>query len=219
MKPTQTQFSAYQQVFDYFNSRLFDNSLPNCMLSFTRRRSISHTLFTTGQWCKNAGSTTPEISLNLKQLSEDEPIEVVAMLDWWQERFGQPSRKGYYNREWAEKITTIGLIPSATGLPGGRQTGQGIKHYIEAKGRFEQAFKEMPVDFLFPFRPAMFEGQKRSGYSVKVMYQCVGCGAKVWGKDGLELMCGCGQVFADETGERKPGLDERVYRILAARFD
>jgi len=114
-RPTPAQFAAYQQAFDYFNRLLFDNTLPDCMLSFSRRRSSSHTLFAAGQWLEEAGSATPEISLNLKQLSEDEPIEGMAMLvremvHLWQEMHGQPPCNGYFNREWAEKMATIGLI-------------------------------------------------------------------------------------------------------------
>lgn len=223
MKPTQAQFSAYQQVFDYFNRRLFANSLPDCMLSFSRRRSSARTLYTAGQWQERTGSATPEVSLNLKQLSKGEPIEVMAtlvrqMVHLWQETYGQPASKYFFNREWAKKMIDIGLIPSATGLPGGKQTGQGVKHYIEPQGRFEKAFREMPADYLWPFLPAVFEGQKSKGYSEKVSYHCLGCGAKVWGKGGLELLCGCGQVFAGETGEMPPGLDEKVYRILVERF-
>jgi hypothetical protein len=222
-EPTETQFTAYQQMFDYFNSRLFENSLPKCMLSFSRRRSSSHTLFTAGQWCEEVGSVTPEISLNLKQLCEDEPRKVMAMLvaqmvHLWQEIYGQPSQKGYYNREWAEKMAAIGLIPSATGSPGGRQTGRGIKPCIEEKGQFEQAFREMPVDFFLPFRPSAFEGKKRNGYSIKVMYRCTGCGAKVWGKGGLEIFCGCGRVFACESGDVKAGLAEKIYKILKEQY-
>jgi hypothetical protein len=70
LKPTQEQFAAYQQVFDHFNRSLFENSLPECMLSFSRRRHSPHTLFTAGQWRKDASSVTPEISLNIKQMSQ-----------------------------------------------------------------------------------------------------------------------------------------------------
>lgn len=115
-------------------------------------------------------------------------------------------------------MTAIGLLPSATGLPGGRATGQGIRHYIETGGRFERAFREMPVAYLWPFRPAAIEDGKSGGYSVKVMYRCVGCGSKVWGKGGLGLVCECGQVFVNATGEAKAGLGEQVYRILAEQY-
>ncbi len=223
MKPTQAQFAAYQQIFDYFNQRLFDNRLPDCMLSFSRRRRSSHSLFTAGQWREEAGSVTSEMSLNLKQLGEGEPIEVIAvlvrqMVHLWQERYGQPSRNGYFNRQWAEKMETIGLIPTATGMPGGRRTGQGVKHYILAEGQFTQAFLEIPETYLWPFRPEGFEGGKNEERSLKVMYRCAGCGIKVWGKRGIGLVCECGRFFADATGETKSGLGEKVYHILAEQY-
>ncbi len=219
LKPTQTQFAAYQKIFDYFNKRLFANSLPDCMLSFSRRRSSSHTLYTPGQWRLESGSAKAEISLNLKQLREEEPIEVMAilvrqMVHLWQEIYGHPSGNGYYNREWAGKMEEIGLTPTSTGLPGGRRTGQGIKHYIEPGSRFAQVFEEMPPDYLWPFRPEAFEGNKRARYSEKEMYRCSGCGVKVWGKGGLGLVCECGRVFVDKSGEAKAGLVEKVCRDM-----
>ena len=222
-RPTPSQFSAYQQAFDYFNQALFESQLPDCMLSFSRRRSSSHTLFTAEQWREKAGSAAPEISLNVKQLSEDVPIEAMAtlvrqMVHLWQERNGNPSSTGYYNREWAEKMENVGLIPTATGVPGGKRTGKGIHHFIEPNGRFERAFRKMSSECFWPFLPAVFAGQKRRGGSDKVSYKCIGCGAKAWGKGGLEMVCGCGQVFAGEAGDAKQGLDEKVYRILAKRF-
>jgi hypothetical protein len=224
MKPTQEQCAAYQQVFDHFNCRLFEKSLPKCMLSFSRRRHSPHTLFTAGQWRKGASSETPEISLNIKQMSQSEPIEVMAtlvrqMVHLWQEMYGQPSSgKWYFNQEWADKMVEIGLIPSSTGLPGGKQIGQGIKHYIEPNGRFEQAVRILPPSCFWPFLPAALADQEPNRYTEKTTYQCIGCGAKLWGKGGMGMVCECGHVFADETGEIKPGLREKVYRILAGEY-
>jgi hypothetical protein len=222
-EPTKTKFTAYQEMFDYLNQTLFKNILPKCMLSFSRQRSSSHTLFTSEQWHEKAGSAMPEISLNLKQLSKGEPIEVIAtmvrqMVHLWQERYGHPSQKGYYNREWAEKMTEIGLIPSATGLPGGKPTGQTIRHYIENNGLFDQAFRKMPDTCLLPFQPRALDGEKNKGNKEKVMYQCIGCGTKVWGKGGLEIVCGCGNVFFSEKEGPKAGLEEKIYKILGKRF-
>lgn len=50
------------------------------------------------------------------------------------------------------------------------------------------------------------------------MYQCGGCGVKVWGKEGLGLVCECSEVFESERGESRPGLGKKVYRILAERY-
>jgi hypothetical protein len=86
--------------------------------------------------------------------------------------------------KWAEKMAETGLMLSATGLPEGRRTGQGVKHFIEPEGRFSQAFSEMPQACLWPFSPAALEGKKKERYTEKVTYRCPGCGAKVWGKGG-----------------------------------
>ena len=79
-RPTQAQFTAYQKICDHFNQTLFQGLLPDCMLSFSRRRSSSHTLYTSEQWCEEVSSSTPEISLNLKQLQEEEPIEAMVVM-------------------------------------------------------------------------------------------------------------------------------------------
>ena len=46
---------------------------------------------------------------------------------------------GYHNKEWAAKMREIGLMPTDTGQPGGKDTGQKVTHFIEPGGRFEQA--------------------------------------------------------------------------------
>jgi hypothetical protein len=37
-KPTQAQFLALQALFDYFNAKLFDNKLPQCILNLQRHK-------------------------------------------------------------------------------------------------------------------------------------------------------------------------------------
>ena len=52
------------------------------------------------------------------------------MCHLWQEDFGKPSRGGYHNRQWADKMIQVGLMPTDTGEPGGQLTGQRVTHYI-----------------------------------------------------------------------------------------
>ena len=40
-------------------------------------------------------------------------------------------------------METLGLIPSDTGRPGGKRTGQIMGHYVSDGGRFEQAAKSL----------------------------------------------------------------------------
>ena len=140
------------------------------------------------------------------------------MVHLWQEMYGKPSNNGYFNREWAEKMEAIGLIPTSTGVPGGKRTGQGLKHCIEPNGRFDNAFREMPESYIWPFRPATLENTNGRSYSEKVAYCCIGCGTKVWGKSGLGLVCECGTIFIDASGVRKAGVEEKVYLCLAERY-
>ncbi|MCM5163877.1 sprT domain-containing protein, partial [Escherichia coli] len=50
---------------------------------------------------------------------------------------------GYHDRVWGEKMEQIGLMPSNTGLPGGRKTGQQMTHYIIRGGRFQTAVYDL----------------------------------------------------------------------------
>lgn len=80
------------------------------------------------------------------------------------------------------------------------------KGCIEPEGRFAKAFREIPVTHLWSFWPVAFASNKGTGYSEKVPYRCIGCGAKVWDKGGMGLLCEFGNVFTGETGESKVGL-------------
>ncbi len=65
------------------------------------------------------------------------------MAHLWQQHFGDPGRRGYHNKEWGRKMKEIGLMPSNTGKPGGRQTGEQMTHYIIEGGRFEVSAKKL----------------------------------------------------------------------------
>jgi hypothetical protein len=65
------------------------------------------------------------------------------MVHVWQAVFGKPSKGGYHNRQWAEQMKAIGLQPSATGVPGGKETGPQVSHYILADGRFARAYSAL----------------------------------------------------------------------------
>lgn len=46
------------------------------------------------------------------------------------------------DKQWEPKIRDVGLIPSDSGAPGGKETGQRITHQIVPGGVFEQACAE-----------------------------------------------------------------------------
>jgi hypothetical protein len=54
-------------------------------------------------------------------------------------RHGAPPRRGCHDREWGRKMKDVGLCPSSTGEPGGRETGQEMPDYVIPGGRFDRA--------------------------------------------------------------------------------
>ena len=73
------------------------------------------------------------------------------MCHLWQHEYGHPSRTTYHNQEWADKMESVGLIPSTTGAPGGARTGQRMNDYVQQGGKLEKAITAMPADLWLPF--------------------------------------------------------------------
>ena len=87
------------------------------------------------------------------------------MVHHWQHFAGTPSPSNAHNRQWAEKMMSLGLHPSSTGLPGGKKTGRSVSHYIIADGPFVPACKDLlkhgfTLPWLDRHAPATPESQK-----------------------------------------------------------
>lgn len=216
---THEQSTAYQAMFNYFNERLFDGKLPQVILNFSRKGK-TFGFFAPNRWQKG-GAEAHEISLNPEHLISREPIHwagtlVHEMTHLQQQETGKPSRSGYHNSAWAGLMEDVGLIPSTTGQPGGKRTGQKCSHYIQQGGKFEQAFKEMPEEYLLPWL-CVAEEKKDKKASSRVKYACEGCGAQVWGKKELNIMCGdCDLELAAELPEgEEPATPAAALKLAA----
>jgi hypothetical protein len=107
----------------------------------------------------------------------------------WQETYGEPSRRGYHNRQWAEKMREIGLQPTSTGEPGGMETGQSMTHYILPEGRYAKAYAKLAMTGLalhWQSIPAVRRAKKSS----KTKFSCPVCGQNAWARPGASLICG-----------------------------
>lgn len=200
-------YSALRRAFDFYNAELFDGMLPPCIITLQRkggRKRRIYGYFASKRFGNVAGATTDEIAINPKHLRHRSVIEVLStlvheMAHLWQFHFGTPSRGGYHNRQWAEKMLWLGLAPSQTGAPGGRPVGQQMTHYIAPGGRFELATKKLletdfgiawfDVDSVVPVPtdfPEILQPVARSGTRTK--FVC-GCGEQAWGKPSLDITC------------------------------
>jgi predicted SprT family Zn-dependent metalloprotease len=195
---TKEQFTALQNLYDYFNKQLFKGELGGCLLNLSRK-SKAMGFYSQGRWANSKDTLSKakdidEISLNPdylhKSVKEYCQTLVHEMAHLWQHHFGKPT-PGYHNKEFAVKMKEIGLMPSHTGHPGGKEIGKKMCDYPIEGGVFETAFAAVPPEMLLPFIALPNEEKKKqSKKKNKAKYTCPMCNANAWGKKGMLIMCG-----------------------------
>ena len=222
MKPTEELNRQFQELYDLLNDRLFAGSLVPCMVVFSRRKSNHYGYYRRIGWKKREDKrAVPEICLNSELIldNEKDELEVIQtlvheMCHHWQytDPDGKPSRTGYHNKQFAWKMQQVGLHASATGKPGGAETGQSMLDYVIVGGPLDLLYKELKAsgwaisyvnDNLFRTiqSPAQASPVTPSTSSApittpapkprknKVKYSCPSCGINVWGKPLLRIGC------------------------------
>lgn len=146
MQPTRELYDFFTAAYDHFNGALFEGRLAPCMLSIQRQKGCMG-LFYPERWVTENGLKCHELALNPTYFAAYRVVELFQTLvheqcHMWQQEYGRPSRSGYHNREWADKMESVGLMPSSTGEPGGKRTGQHMSDYALPRGRFLAAADE-----------------------------------------------------------------------------
>lgn len=146
-RPTDDAYSELQRAFDYFNGKLFDSALPPVLLTLQRHRK-TYGYFSAERFGRRDGVHSHELAINPVYFAVTPLEEVLSTLvheqaHLWQQEQGKPGRRGYHNREFAEKMKAIGLNPSTTGKEGGKETGERMDHYIIQGGAFQLAAREL----------------------------------------------------------------------------
>lgn len=146
--PTIETYPELQRAFNFFNEHLFDNKLSSPLFILESNVRFAG-YFTKNKYQSADGKrTTHQIALNPAMFHEtgikDNLSTLVhEMCHQYQSEHGEPSRRSYHDKQWAQYMEERGLIPSNTGLPGGKKTGQKMTHYIEEGGRFDQLADEL----------------------------------------------------------------------------
>lgn len=148
--PTLQFYSELQQAFNHFNRLLFDNKLPECIITL-QRESKTYGYYSVQRFVKQDGTRIDEIAMNpeyfaIRTIPETLSTLVHEMVHLQQQHFGAPGRGRYHNHEWANWMEYIGLIPSNTGKEGGKRTGDRVSHYILKKGKFDYACQQLMTD-------------------------------------------------------------------------
>ena len=199
--PTAQTYNSLEDAYAFFNDRLFGGALPHCLITMQRHKG-AYGYFAPERFGSRDGATiTDEIALNQMHFAERSIKQTLSTLvheqaHLWQQHFGEPSRGGYHNKEWAAKMKEIGLYPSDTAAPGGKETGQRVSHYIVEGGPFDVTFAELEaagVRDLFGDRWAEDEKAAKSKAkkkASKTKFSCPQCGLNAWAKPDVRLICG-----------------------------
>lgn len=248
--PTQEIYTALQFAYTFMNEQLFAGKLQDCILTF-QRDTRTMGFYSSDRWVSQNGKLTDEIAINPTYFAGSSLTEIMQTMTheqvhMWQERFGKASRRCYHNQQWANKMESLGLMPSSTGLPGGKKTGQKMSDYPIEGGAFlvtvhklvnQEAFSlpwidrratetdhtvseglrleqdnsvettdlsnadermHKPLAEVLQAKRSIEPAGKRqqSTNQNKVKYSCLECVTHVWGKSGLNIVCGsCGSDY------------------------
>jgi len=215
MRPTQETYDGLQRAYEFYNRTLFDDRLPNCLITL-QRKGRTYGYFCDRRFVNSKGAQSDEIAMNphyfhKRTLGETLSTLVHEMVHLWQYRFAKPGRGRYHNRQWAEKMKSIGLHPSNTGEMGGRELGDQMSHYIIEGGKFDRVTAELcKADFTIEWRDDFSEiegfaelrnrkspAAPKAGKRVK--YSCPRCGLNAWARHEARLMCGVDRIVLEAS--------------------
>lgn len=234
---TTAQFKTLDDLYKFYNESIFNGELAECIVNMSRHGG-AYGFFAANRWRSNQADkgVVHEISINPDYMNRTDKewhsTLVHEMCHLWQEDHGKPSRSGYHNKEWAKKMIEVGLMPSDTGEPEGKMTGQSVTHYVIEGGTFDRVFNTLKTEDLealrLKYRPTVAalsfkpgarseeegeegkegeggEDQKKGRQGVKVKYTCP-CGNNVWGKPDLRLRCNeCEGDFEAQDKDKEKG--------------
>jgi predicted SprT family Zn-dependent metalloprotease len=136
-----------ETAFRFFNEHLFSGELPDCFINTQRVRG-SHGYFIANRLIRQDAEMRHEIGINpqifaLSTLPEVLSVLAHNMCHAWAHDQGVQGRRGYHSAGWADKMELIGLMPSTTGKPGGKRTGERVEHFIISDGPFDRVCRAL----------------------------------------------------------------------------
>ena len=195
--PVEVEYSGLQAAYEHFNAALFAKVLPDVFITY-QRKANSVGYFSPFRFSGRDGplpfANCHELALNPDAFigqTDEQVLQTLVheMVHAWQHDCGTPAARGYHNKEWAAKMKSIGLMPSNTGMVGGKETGARMSDYIIPGGAFSQAYAKLAaVGWKLNLQSAPRQGPKGTANS-KTKFTCQGCGQNAWGKPDLEIVC------------------------------
>lgn len=196
-KITTAEYNGFQTAFDFFNQKLFGNTLPQVMVTL-QRHAKARGYFAPERFHERAGKVrVHEIAMNPDTFCDETDERILSilaheMVHLWQQAFGQAPRRCYHDKQWAAKMKEVGLQPTTTGAPGGKEVGQSVTHFVIAGGPYARAYKELAAKGL-KLRwesPAGLAAETKAKSESKTKFTCPECELNAWAKPDALLICG-----------------------------
>jgi len=196
--PTEAVTGALVTAYNHFNTTLFNGKLHPCLVHL-HRKAKCYGYFAGDRFGTVDGvSTVDEIALNpshFKERTIEQSLSTLVheMVHLWQHKYGKARKPGYHDKEWATAMEDVGLMPSSTGEPGGKRTGQKVSHYIMEGGDYAVACAALvATGYALPYVELWSTDKKASARKAasKTKYCCPSCGANAWAKPDTSLLCG-----------------------------
>ena len=230
---TQVEYSGFQKAYDFFNAELFGGSLPHVLVTL-QRHAKTRGYFAPERFTGRVDAEAAhELALNpdgFTGRTDEQILSTLAheMAHVWQQTHGKPPTRCYHDRQWAAKMKEIGLQPSTTGEPGGKETGQSVTHYIVPGGAYATAYAKLKATgFQLHWQSAPEErAASVKKAASKTKFSCPECGQNAWAKADAVLLCGVtdehdgGRIqamLAEETGEAEPSRPKASKKAAAPR--
>jgi predicted SprT family Zn-dependent metalloprotease/predicted RNA-binding Zn-ribbon protein involved in translation (DUF1610 family) len=192
---TPAQYRAFQDAYDFFNAELFAGTLPQVLVTLQRHANAKG-YFSADRFTSRLSDTgAHELAMNPDYFTgrTDEDILstlVHEMAHVWQQAYGKAPRSAYHDRQWAAKMKEIGLQPTTTGLPGGKETGQSVTHFIIPEGRYAKAYAKLKgTQFKLNWESSPAGPRALAKKASKTKFTCPDCGQNAWAKPDAALAC------------------------------
>jgi len=201
---TEREYRVFQVAYDFLNEQLFAGSLPHVLVTLQRHAKAKGYFAADRFEGRTDGAKAHELAMNpdvFTGRSDELILSTLAheMAHVWQQTHGKAPRAAYHDRQWAAKMKEIGLHPTTTGEPGGKETGQSVTHYIIPDGAYARAYAKLAkTGFQLNWQSHPFSSERKKKAASKTKYTCPTCNTNAWAKPETSLICG---ACYDDDGE------------------
>lgn len=197
---TLNQYKNLNDAYKYFNEKLFDNKLPECLITLNRKTGARGYYWHEKFQSRYDNQKISEIGLNPDTFEDRSDLEILSTLvheqcHLYQFIYGEPSRRGYHNWDFAKIMENVGLRTTVTGEWNSRRVGQKMTHLVIEGDKFEKiagAFLLNGNKFYWNSVVETKEAKERK--KTREKFTCPSCLQSAQAKKTAKLMCGVCEV-------------------------